>query len=80
MKAVGYKDMPELAKMLEQQFLMIRKSMISLENMSQSYNEILNIASDVELNLLRARLDEIDLLIMEGRECLKWCDDGKLPM
>lgn len=76
LKVAGYDDIPELAKMLDKQFLKFRKYMICLDNVAQSYNEILNIASDVELNLLRARIDEIDLMILEGRESLKWADPG----
>lgn len=74
LKRAGYTDIPELAKMLDKQFLKFRRYMICLENVAQSYNEILNITSDVELNLLRARIDEIDLMILEGRESLKWSD------
>ncbi|ODN03963.1 Dynein beta chain, ciliary [Orchesella cincta] len=72
----GYEDIPATVNQIYGEKEVYRKNLVFLDQIAHSYNKILKSATPAEKEVLKAKLADIDKVLKDGKEQLKWSDPG----
>lgn len=78
MKENGYEDVPGPACAILDKRDVIHRNLVYLDQIARCYNKINRVAKSYEVQLLQNQLTNIDNILLQGEEELKWKDhDGQ---
>lgn len=72
-----FTDVPSLAKKLHDEKDVFRKNLIFLDQIAQAYNKVLTKSNGPERKLLQTKINQIDKIVQDGIEKIKWSDSSK---
>ncbi|XP_050527559.1 dynein beta chain, ciliary isoform X2 [Daktulosphaira vitifoliae] len=75
LRAIKIKEIPDEALKLYEKENVFRIYCINLNNIKECYNKLRNNSREIEFQLVRKEIENIDELIKEGEQTLKWNSD-----